>query len=212
MFWSSSLKYLISVTGITALLAFLGRALITQLLAKDLQKFQSDLQHRNNLEIERLRSDLKAMSFERETAFASLHERRAKILSRLYMLLARAEEAFQILTSPLQITSQEQGQKQEKERRQKASDNARNLRRYYDENRLYLDEFLCKLMEEFQDQLWEAWVNFTSPNEHHQKQFDAWNTIKGKLPSIRSNIEKTIREMLGIRNSSKQLENMEGSI
>ena len=114
------------------------------------------LQTTHDREIERLRADLRIESFEHETRFAKLHEKRAEVIAELYRMLVAADRAMIALLSPMQFA---QGPS-EMERQAEAGKCCDGFNRFFLENQIYLDENLCTKLEDFNKKLWEAWTGY----------------------------------------------------
>ncbi|HVS87554.1 MAG TPA: hypothetical protein VHF01_04965 [Candidatus Acidoferrum sp.] len=101
---------------VTGLLAWLTRSIVTQLLARDLEKYKLELTAAHSAEVERLKADLRAAAFEHETRFSQLHEERGKVIAELYKQLATVDTAFKTMLPTLSW-----GRKLESEQVTKAS-------------------------------------------------------------------------------------------
>lgn len=197
MNWSSLLQNLGAFAIASGLLAWLVKKLIDQSLKRSLQAFEADLKRRNDVEIERLRSDLRSASFEHETKFARLHETRAEIVAELYKRLVQTEDAINTLLSP--------GQPAVQEDREVQFHQVGDLWRFFDERQIYFDEELCELMDKQRQNLTESAVYFLSPElvrdpsgqfvEPVQTRLDE---LVKSIPAIRHAIERRMREMLGV--------------
>ena len=83
---------------------FLAKILLSQFLSKDMERFKTRLSTEHAVEIERFRSDVRLAAFQRETRFASLHQKRAEVVAYLYKLLVGTERSAQSLISPVKWT------------------------------------------------------------------------------------------------------------
>lgn len=87
--WSEIAKQL-GLFGIgAATLGWLTRSFIVHFLNKDVAKYRISLEHVRDVELERLRNDLRLQSIEHEIRFRSIHERQGKIIAGTYARLTR---------------------------------------------------------------------------------------------------------------------------
>jgi hypothetical protein len=67
-----------------AVLGYLFKSLLSQLLTKDIEKFKSQLKADADVSIERLKSTLQMTALEHQVRFSKLHEKRALVVADLY--------------------------------------------------------------------------------------------------------------------------------
>jgi hypothetical protein len=88
-------------TAGTAIVVFLSRSLLQSLLTRDLERFKAELKAQHDVELERLRADLRVAASERETRFSRLHERRLDVIAGLYALaVATWRTNLKMLSAP----------------------------------------------------------------------------------------------------------------
>jgi len=99
--WPEIILAILTNSAFTAVLlaaaAFIGRSIIGRWISRNIEEYKAQLQAANAREIERLRTELKIVSFEHETRFARLHEKRAEVTAELYKLLVRSEDSLMSL-------------------------------------------------------------------------------------------------------------------
>ena len=91
----------LGVGGNAVLLAVLGllaRSLMSQLLAKDLKRFETELSHRTTLATEELKHRLGLAAQEHHVRFTKLHERQANVIEEIYTRILDFEDASAALT------------------------------------------------------------------------------------------------------------------
>ena len=71
-----------------AVLGFLGRAVATHWLDKDLRTFEAKLKAAANESVANMTHELEKAKLEHQVRFSKLHERRADIIAEVYRLLA----------------------------------------------------------------------------------------------------------------------------
>jgi hypothetical protein len=179
---------------VVVLVALVLKPLYAQVLARDLKKFEQAGQ----LELERLRAELKIAGFERETRFARLQERRAEVLDQLYKRLAQMMRAFGSLVRPFQ----QAGEPSQEEKAKVVAETANTFRDTFDDNRIYLDEALCETIDELNNTLYSAWVDFTTYQQDDPERpkawIEAWTKVTEQVPPIRRTIERRFRSLLGV--------------
>ena len=100
---------LLAVGGNAALLAvigWLGHSLGSQLLAKDLERFKSELSATTSSTAERLKHELQMAATEHLVRYAKLHERRAEVIAELYGLLVEAQWSSQTFVSVIEFAGE----------------------------------------------------------------------------------------------------------
>jgi hypothetical protein len=199
-------------------LAFLARSLIQNLLAKDLKKFESDLQSKAATEMERIRFDLKAkgdielervkshlqqMATEHQVRFSNLHEERAKRMADLYSRIVR-----QSIDSELYVYQFGEVNRQEgfKELERTFSD----LYFFFEASRIYLPEQTCQLLDNIIREIRKAVVavySFSGVNdfaradvlEQKSRTFTAaLEACQQAIPEARKALESDFRKLLGV--------------
>src|SRR4051812_19160277 len=88
--WQSLLVAVGGNAALLLVLAFLGRSLLSVLLAKDVEEFKAKLQADSQTTMVKLQADLQQTAVEHEVRFSRLHEKRARVLAELYKLLVVA--------------------------------------------------------------------------------------------------------------------------
>jgi hypothetical protein len=81
--------------GIGAL-GWLARTITVHWLNKDVEQYRSKLQNAHDVEMEKLRSDLRLRAIEHEIRFRSIHEKQARILARTY---AKLHDVYKAVSS-----------------------------------------------------------------------------------------------------------------
>ena len=205
MNWLSVVENIGAFAIASGLLVWLVKSLTKQFLARDLETFKADLRRAHAVEIERLKSDLRADSFEHETRFARLHETRAEIVAELYKLLVQAEDAISKPLGDIQPAEREEQERLFREAGSKTSE----LMRFFEERRIYFDEGLCRLMDKLMFNFQQAWLH-GSPYvertpERKEKTQQNLDALADAIPLIRRSIETLMREMLGVGMKSSEI-------
>jgi hypothetical protein len=179
-------------------LVYLLRKIFEKWLSQDLESFKARLRASHDAEIERLRADLRAVAFERETRFARLHELRAEVIAELYKRLVWAHTSLLEFIQPIQ----QGGEKQRKERGRKAADNTNKFFAHFHENYIYFDQSLCSVIETLEEKFRRTWAEFAifpdMKPASAREWADAWKSFSQDVPPLRHEIEKRFRRMLGV--------------
>lgn len=168
-------------TAAGGLLVWLGRKLTTHLFSKDLEKFKSDLREQAAV---------------RQIVYSKLHEDRAKIVAQLFSHLVEFEAAIESLTKPMQWA----GELGLEEKARIAAEAGNTVLRYFEGNRIYFDEGLCRSIEELTKELRSVFIDATPPDEDpdHRIRREAWNQFKNRIPTLKASVEKEFRRLLGV--------------
>ena len=133
--------------------------MIQTLLAKDLKKFEMDLQSTATVQLEGLKADLKAkgdasieqlksqlqqMAIEHEVRFSKLHERRADVIEKLYGYLVDARLEGKLFIIGDAYLRDEQAQR---EAYLKIGAKMKEVSAFIDKSRIYLPESICSLLQ-----------------------------------------------------------------
>jgi hypothetical protein len=165
-------EIIIAVGGNATLLivlGFLARSLMQTWLAKDVKKFETDLQGAATSQLERLKSDLKAQgdisieqlksrlqqaTIEHQVRFAKLHEKRAEVISEMYERLVDAEQEgrrFVTVEGYPAGTDEERATRQKA--RQKTQDTMYGLSSFIEKRHIYLPAHMCASLKGLLDNM-----------------------------------------------------------
>lgn len=187
-------------------LGWLGRSLASQLLAKDLERFKSELTAASSSTAERLKHELQLASTEHQVRYAKLHERRAEVIAELYTLLAETQWASQAFVAVFEFA----GEPPKSEKYVTAMNKAAEFYRFFDKNRIYLPAGLCAKLEEFVRAMRRQVIGFGVyvdkdekylPEHVHKQKFEAWTKaaeyFDTEVPKAREALESELRAILG---------------
>ncbi len=199
---------LLAIGGNAALLmalAWLVRALGSQLLAKDLEKFKADLTISTNTTSERLKHELQLHAHEHQIRFSKLHERRAEVITNLYAELVEAQWMAQSFVSPIEFS----GEPSKAEKYVSAMNKFADFYREFDRQRIFLPESICIQLDEFFQGMRARVIHFgvqTRSSEYAnddalKAKFKVWaeasDYFNEVVPATRKNLESELRAMLG---------------
>ena len=186
--WQSLLVAFGGNAALLLVLGFLGRSLMSAVMAKDLEKFKAGLQQ---------------AGIEHQIRFSKLHEKRATVLAELYKLLVEANWHVSEFTSPMQF-----GDPDRKQQYADAINGVAAYFRFFDQHRIWLPPELCIPLEDFATQLRApairlgVYLRIPHPTEktlqEEQAVWDkAWQAVSSDIPKLRSAIEAEFRTLLG---------------
>jgi hypothetical protein len=155
-----------------------------------------------------MQAEIRRVSFEHETRFSALHQRRVEVLAELNARLVRAQRALGFLVHPLQET----GEPSLDEKAAAAAVAGNSFRDYFLENRIWLDKDLADTVGAFDHELGASYVSFgqvhrdlkRDPNEResgrdfYQTWHEIWKKASEELPAVHAKIEDRFRQLLGV--------------
>jgi len=201
------------------ILGFLSRSLLQTWLAKDLKRFEADLQSRASSELERLKCELKAQAdvsieqlksrlqqvvIEHQVRFSRLHQRRAEAIEQLYSRACDLElEAARYASTMGRGGSEQDGT----EMYQMVLNKLRDFDNYRDRHRIYLSDELDALLCDFVTAVREPIVvigvygDFGIATHETLRQYgetilQAVRAMSQHVPSVRSKLITEFRAIL----------------
>jgi hypothetical protein len=204
--WESIVAVVGGFAALVAAAAWLTRALASQFLAKDLERFKADLVSASSASIERLKHDLHVVAQERHVVFSKLQDKRAEVIGQLYGLLVEAQWAAQDFSSPIEWA----GEPTKSDKYTKAMKQSAEFFRFFDKNRIYLPSALCSSLDAFLRGMRTKVIGFGVfvrldaaglPDESVQKRHDAWieawRYFDEEVPKAREALEHELRNVIG---------------
>lgn len=192
-------------------LGWLARSLGSQLLAKDLERFRSELTAASSIATERLKHDLQIVTLEHQVRFSKMHERRAEVVAELYGHLVEAQWASQDLVALMEWA----GEPSKQEKYTVAMKQAAEFYRYFDKNRIYLPQQLCEQLEEFIRNVRRRVIEFGVyvakdeahlPDQAREKKYETWmksaEYFDTAVPKARRALEVELRAIIGASSPS----------
>ena len=190
-------------------LAWLTRKLLSQLLAKDVEKFKSELQLRTNIELSEFKSTLELAAYEHQYRFGRLHEKRAEIISELYSAIFDLQKSVGDFIDSLPVSTPEHNKKNLLTV-WKAADHFKAI---YGRNRIYFNESVCFKIERLNASLSAPVSTLAAQmNLAGEQNWDSlgkiWLDAQGKfdseVPDIKNELENEFRMILGVQKHSKE--------
>jgi len=195
MDWTDIIKTIGTNAVFLAVVGFVAKSLFNQMLSRDVDKFRIELQATNDKELVKFRSELEKTAFEHQTRFTKLYDKRAEIIGNIYPLILDAEaKCLSLAPTFLDIP--------EEKLISQAFEVTRDLRTYFDRNRLYLDTELCSDIDNLLKNLSTSSLKFQASKlkEYENNKERIWSEgyqeFINEVPKVKINLEKKFRELL----------------
>jgi hypothetical protein len=196
MDWVTYTQLIIAMVLAAAAVVLGMRFLFNAFFERDIERYKARLRGTYEQEIDSLRAELRTRAYEQEVRHASLYTRRADVLAELYGRLAKAHERFSRFIKQVTVvdreTSREQGRL--------VYDALHAFFNHFNEQRLFLDDELAAMIEDFYQAFLKAGIGFSYFVDDTVKE-DAIeatsNTINLDIPDIRRAVELRMRRLMG---------------
>lgn len=185
-----------TITGlIIAAITYLAKSLLSTWLSKDIEKFKADLVREKDKEIERLKAEISLKSFISQKRFSNIYEKRASILAELYAKMLNAHSSISQFLSPFRF----EGQPDNKELATTAYNSLREFTNYYLVNALYFEKDLIEKLNAFVDRVQQLMLKFQIEAKKDPTIWSkVFNEFIEEVPSLKEEIERDFRKMLGV--------------
>ena len=203
--WQVIVAAVLGNAAVLAVLGFLAKALLGQLLQRDILSFQFELKAKADSAIEQLKSDLQIRTIEHQVRFSRLHEKRANVIADLNGLVVEALWEAESFLSPMQWA----GEPDKREKERVAMSKLVELFRYFDKHRIYLPTELCDVVDKLVTDVrmhvirfgtyltWdENAIQEHTRKEKHEVWMAGWDAIKNQVPAVRKQLEDSFRALL----------------
>jgi len=204
--WQTIVLALGGNLALVAVLGWLSKSLISQLLAKDIESFKIALKSESESASEKLRHELEKAMIEHQVRFSKLHEKRAEVIAELYSLLVQAYWDLQSFVSPAEWA----GEPNKQEKFASAMNSVAAFYHFFDKHRIYIPEGLCAQIDEFVREMRKRAIGFGVYVEYndeslppqamerkHNAWTDAWEYFEKKVPDAKNALENELRTILG---------------
>ena len=194
-------------TLLASIVLWLGRAWISERLRHSikseydakLESHKSQLKAQNDVELERLRSELNLRATEHQVTFSRLHERRADVIAQTYSLLRVAHDAIRDYTKVFEPA----GDRTREERRKIAAEAQNAYYSYYSKNQIFLPKPAAKLLDKLNRETVTIFNRFLFLVDRKPDGggFDEWmkisEQVEGAYQAALDELETEFRKMLG---------------
>jgi len=104
-FWLEVARWIIGISGASAVLIFVARRATEHLFSRDLERFRAQLQSSVAIELERHKAAFERATHEHGTRFSWLHAKKAEGLARLFEDIVRSTEATHQACTAVDVAS-----------------------------------------------------------------------------------------------------------
>lgn len=184
-----------------AVVAYLGKSIITQWLNKDLERFKGDLRGVADTELAKLKGALEIAATEHSIILSRLQDKRAEVIDGLYTRLAAAIAAT---TSYVQIFELA-GAPPKEEKGKLAATALIAFRDYFDQKRIWLPAEVCEKVDILEEGLRRTYNDFALDRDWEKRGIPtksdgwmkAWEAVTENLvPPARISLESGMRKLL----------------
>ena len=166
-----------------------------------LETYKAQIKAQSDVEIERLRADLKVSATERELRFKALHERRAETIAETYSLL---KELFFRLEDYIKIF-EPAGDAPKEQRRKAAADAHAAFRSYYAGRLIYFPKATASKLEDINVQFVQSFNEFmfgvemtqNAGGDGSKKWMEIFNRLNGGIKTALGELEDEFRNLMG---------------
>lgn len=194
------LATILATAASAVVLAYLSRTLLGQWLDKDLAAYKANLSAAHDRALEQHKALLARASTEPQGRFTRLHDRRVRIIARVYAKLDQVHLAVREWTRTLRV-----GQRRDMSKLRDSALGARNdFLEYYSRNTIWLDRSICDAINDIIIQLdqpaYDLMVDVDDKGFPNDRK--AWLAASEKLtkdiPKARQAIAGGFRALLGV--------------
>ncbi|MCK4631789.1 MAG: hypothetical protein KAT79_00895 [candidate division Zixibacteria bacterium] len=190
MEWLKILENLGVFALLAAGVAWLARALFSQMLNRDLERFKSDLEKD---------------AIQYKIRYERLQTERVDVIKEVYKKIVQVHRSIRSLLNPFQYV----GQPTEQEKVIEATNKNIDLISYFEENRVFFEEKLAEDIDSLLTKFNEIWMQFEGSRnakrdddfkDARQRSDKAWKQINEDVPIVKGQLENEFRGILGIEN------------
>ena len=195
--------FALASTLILAAAAWLIRSLITYALSRDIEIYKTQLKAQSDLEIERLKDDLKRSAFEREIRFGKLHSEVFGAIKAVYAPMIKLHRSVASYLSPMEWA----GEPSKDEKLKEVIENSKGLQDCYDGVRILLPKHIYSGLDTLLKDLALSTNNFTRGIQRDQKGYihpedqDPWTlaikAVQERLQPMFDKMNDEMQEIMG---------------
>jgi hypothetical protein len=199
--WTAVATNIVTSSVAIGVVGLVARSIFTHGMDKDLERYKHELKSKSDLEIERVKNELKMAELEHSVRFSRLHERRADVIATLYKYMVESYWAVYGFVADNGVDEQ---------------DGTLALKlitesyNYFEVHRLYLPYShgeviklffgrLRKIASEIRDVMRRGPRDDSMADEQIEKLNNAIRDLEGSIAKSREMLESEFRELLGAR-------------
>ena len=198
------LAYLTGSTALLGAIAWIVKAALGHFANRDLESFKLKLASSANVELERLRADLKVVTATQERSGTLLVEKRAEVVAELYRRLVDLFIAAGSFCAIVELS----GEPSKQEKAEALGKVTSEYLSYYRYNKIYFSADLCKKLDHVFESIHKPSIKFhvwsgmkdaggDSYERYSNAWSDAWKAMEEEVPKVLSEIEDEFRKLLG---------------
>lgn len=201
--WQLAILALGGNAALLAVLGWLAKSLLSNLLAKDVKRYELELKAQTDLALERFKSEQQLRAGEHQVRFSRLHEKRAELIAALYKAVVEFEQYFKLNAHPKnQLLTSDEGGKHSKV----ISRLYENLEALYLPNRIYFGVDTCLLVDSLLVTLAGVRdLNIVIPLRDSRDgslqdaiRIPSWAGISKQITPVKLDLERNLRQLLGV--------------
>ena len=202
-FWQQLLILFGGNAMLLAALGFLFKSLLSQMLAKDIEKFKTELKAGADVELERHKHTLQIAALEHQVRFAKLHEKRALVVADLYKRFVAAYWAAHTYHQWFVPG----GGPSEEDQANGALQKLHEAYRFFETNRIFLAPTLTSELDTFFERAktltFKAQYFASIPNKteetakhHHEARREGLDAFQKEFPVARQRLDTEFKKLI----------------
>ncbi|MFH1421317.1 MAG: hypothetical protein ABIH42_01165 [Planctomycetota bacterium] len=211
MNWWQALQQVSISAIIVAALVWLARKIFEHWFDKDLESYKNKMALEQEVQLEKLRNELKIQAVEHEIKFRSMHEKQAEVIAETYSLLQKFSNAVSSYVSIYEIS----GELNKEEKYTIVKKALEEFKNYFLPNKLFfpkhtmkqIDELAKKLFETSEDFTWEVLIpkinNETNSKNLSQRWYECYQITKEDIPPLLAKMESYFQKLLGVSQNTE---------
>jgi hypothetical protein len=185
--WQTILLALGGNAVLLAVLGWLSKSFVSQLLAKDIEAFKYNLKSESEAELQKLKYDIEKSVIEYQQKISRLHEKRAEVIAETYGALAQCYRDMNALIFPYGSIAWEKHEKDF----ENAMDSVHAFFSLFNKYRIYLPEELCSKIDKFVMDLRSNAITF----HENLKREERLTRDGAENDELRDRIDKAVRSV-----------------
>jgi hypothetical protein len=193
-----------------AVLPWIARSIVSHLLSKDIEKFKLELQIESQRELMNLKASIELKAFEHQVRFSRLHERRAEVVGQLFSKIVALTKSASDFVRGFQSADD----LKTRDRLYRLWETVDDFTVHFEKHSIYFERGVCERIIDFRGKLSSACSVLASfvqekeaiemPYDHLVEEWDkALGMIEQEVPVIKSALEESFREILGVSQFKK---------
>ncbi|MBO0594010.1 hypothetical protein I2486_21630 [Cellulophaga sp. E16_2] len=166
------------------------------------------LKKEHQIDVTKFQAEINLLKSKENFKFTKLHEKRFTVLEKMYQLLNKAINELNLYISPVKSTPNGTTFDENEDHLQKNfSDAHNNFAGYFSNNKLYLDDNITTLIENYLKEISDVYNDYSQNHflrklgdtvdpKIHMKAYTAYKKVPEKIMPIKKEIENSFKEIL----------------